>query len=108
MHRVVPLEVGFAQPVVNPALPASLKPKTSHAVGGAVQYTVGAGGERVYPELRSPPQDFGRPLRPFPGSIADFDRIMNNCEGDDGHVRLVPHISAMYASDLFPSTLGIV
>lgn len=86
--HTVPSEVGLSAPLKNPALPASVRVNVSLlAADGPVQYTLGAGGERMYPELRNRPPDFGRPPRPVPGGAADFDRIMASCEGDEGHVR---------------------
>ena len=57
-------------------------------------HTLGAGGERIYPDSRTKRSDFGHPPRPLPGSAADFDRILAHCDGDRGHVRWLPRSSS--------------
>ena len=51
-----------------------------------MQHTVGVGAQRIYPDVRNRPPNFGHPPRPIPGSIADLDRILKHCDYDAGKV----------------------
>lgn len=79
----VSAEVGFTVPPRNPALPHDVPPAVA---GNGVQHTVGTGVQRIYPEVRHKPLEFGHPPRPIPGSIADLDRILEHCDYDTGKV----------------------
>ena len=84
----VPIEMGFTAPPRNPALPASvnLKPPKFQEGSSVVQYTIGTGAERIYPGPRNQASDFGHPPRPIPGSIADLDKILEQCDFGTGKV----------------------
>ncbi|KAI0639697.1 hypothetical protein C8Q77DRAFT_1069629 [Trametes polyzona] len=83
--RAIPTEIGFTSPASNPALPSSAALKYPTASdGGVVTWTVGMGAERIYPEVKNRPPEFGHPPRPIPGSIADLDIILENCDFDTG------------------------
>ncbi|KAH9944136.1 uncharacterized protein BXZ73DRAFT_96633 [Epithele typhae] len=79
--RPVPAEVGLTVALKNPSLPAVMRPPVPEA---PIRYTIGTGGERLYPEVRAARPAFGHPPRPIPGSTADFDLILDNCDGDKG------------------------
>ncbi|TBU45217.1 hypothetical protein BD309DRAFT_956637 [Dichomitus squalens] len=83
--RPIPVEMAFTAPPKNPALPASvsLKPPAFRE-GSVVQYTIGTGAERIYPEVRNRPPDPWHPPRPIPGSIADLDKILEQCDFSAG------------------------
>ena len=55
--------------------------------GSVVQFTAGTGAERIYPDVRNKPTEFGHPPRPIPGSAADLDRILEQCDFGTGKVR---------------------
>ncbi|KAI0800975.1 hypothetical protein C8Q74DRAFT_458665 [Fomes fomentarius] len=57
---------------------------TPAVAGNGVQHTVGTGVQRIYPEVRREPREFGHPPRPILGSIADLDRILEHCDYDTG------------------------
>ncbi|KAI0721355.1 hypothetical protein C8T65DRAFT_705366 [Cerioporus squamosus] len=83
--RPVPAEIGFTSPVKNPALPAGGTRRPHLTQDGAVyQYTLGTGAQRIYPDVRNRPPEFGHPRRPIPGSAADLDRILEQCDFDTG------------------------
>ncbi|KAI1793848.1 hypothetical protein LXA43DRAFT_971513 [Ganoderma leucocontextum] len=83
--RPIPVEMGFMTPPKNPALPASVKLRPpAFKAGNIVQFTTGSGAERIYPDVRNRPPDFGRPPRPIPGSVADLDRILEQCDFSAG------------------------
>ncbi|KAH9846814.1 hypothetical protein C2E23DRAFT_788496 [Lenzites betulinus] len=81
--RAIPTEIGFTSAVSNPAVPSSPAFKyPTVSDGGVVTYTVGTGANRIYPEVR--PREFGHPPRPIPGSVADLDIILENCDFSTG------------------------
>ncbi|KAI0375296.1 hypothetical protein BV20DRAFT_960400 [Pilatotrama ljubarskyi] len=83
--RPIPTDIGFTTPPSNPALPSSAALKSPTASdGGIVTYTVGTGAERIYPEIKNRLPEFGHPPRPIPGSVADLDIILENCDFDTG------------------------
>ncbi|SJL15676.1 uncharacterized protein ARMOST_19180 [Armillaria ostoyae] len=79
-RRKLPDSLRFVEPPANPALPPSRK-----SPGSLVSYspmTNGIGPRRVYLDIQSRPPDISYPPRPVPGSIADLDVIMDNCDFD--------------------------
>ncbi|KAI8980720.1 hypothetical protein BD414DRAFT_420375 [Trametes punicea] len=83
--RPIPTEIGFTAPPSNPALPASAAFKApAGSDGRVVTHTVGTGAERIYPEVKNRPPEFGHPPRPIPGSIIDLDVIFENCDFSSG------------------------
>ncbi|EIW64317.1 uncharacterized protein TRAVEDRAFT_138986 [Trametes versicolor FP-101664 SS1] len=83
--RAIPDVIGFTSAPSNPALPSSAALKYPTASdGGVVTYTVGTGAERIYPEVKNRQPEFGHPPRPIPGSVADLDIILENCDFETG------------------------
>ncbi|KAI9060592.1 hypothetical protein FKP32DRAFT_1595337 [Trametes sanguinea] len=83
--RPIPTEIGFTAPPHNPALPTSVASKIpTGSDGGIVTYTIGTGAERIYPEVKNRPPEFGHPPRPIPGSIIDLDIVFENCDFSSG------------------------
>ncbi|KZV92485.1 hypothetical protein EXIGLDRAFT_768927 [Exidia glandulosa HHB12029] len=88
--RLIPEEIGLAETPLNPGLPrrssANEYPpqravNTSGArVPTAIQNTVGTGSRRIYLDIASEPPRTAYPPRPVPGSVADLDIIMDNCD----------------------------
>ena len=85
----VPEPLAFSQPPVNPALPArkSTSPP-SRFRGPTVTNTLGTGSKRVYLDLQAQPPNVAYPPRPVPGSIADMDVVMDNCDFSEDKVQI--------------------
>nr|VWO94201.1 TcdA [Ganoderma boninense] len=83
--RPIPVEMGFTNPPNNPALPVTANHRRPAPQNEEiVQWTTGTGAERKYADVRSRPPDFGHPPRPIPGSVADLDRIFEQCDFNAG------------------------
>jgi len=55
--------------------------------------TRGDGPRRVYLDVQSRPPNLAYPPRPVPGSVADLDIIMENCDFSQGKVRFMSILS---------------
>ena len=85
--------MGFTTPPNNPALPASAnRQPPSSKDGSVVEFTAGTGAERIFPDVRNRPPEFGHPPRPIPGSVADLDKVFEHCDFSAGKVRSEPTI----------------
>ncbi|KAF8640962.1 hypothetical protein AX17_000608 [Amanita inopinata Kibby_2008] len=78
-RRKIPEQVGLHIPPDNPVLPSSRHslPKRKSPF---VTATRGVGAKRVYLDLQSQHPNVAYPPRPFPGSVADFDIVMEHCD----------------------------
>ncbi|KAG6862404.1 hypothetical protein C0995_011844 [Termitomyces sp. Mi166 len=74
----VPEEVGFRVVPRNPAIPA--KRTVYRSPLGIANSTRGVGPNRTYLEVKHKPGNTAYPPRPVPGSVADLDIIMDNCD----------------------------
>ncbi|KAG6832315.1 hypothetical protein H0H92_003548 [Tricholoma furcatifolium] len=78
-RRPIPEEIGFRTIPRNPAIPPKRTP--SRGVQGFANATRGVGPQRTYLEVKNKPGSAGSyPPRPVPGSVADLDLIMENCD----------------------------
>ncbi|KAI0788643.1 hypothetical protein C8Q75DRAFT_807845 [Abortiporus biennis] len=79
-HRI-PEAIGLSSPPHNPALPArrsnALPPRFRSPI---VTSTIGTGSKRVYLDMKGTPPNVAYPPRSVPGSIADLDIIMDQCD----------------------------
>lgn len=81
MSCTVPEQVGLSIPPPNPALsPRRSVSLPSRFRGPVATDTIGLGPKRVYLDLHSQPPNVAYPPRPVPGSVADMDVIMDNCD----------------------------
>ncbi|KNZ78508.1 hypothetical protein J132_00366 [Termitomyces sp. J132] len=84
-RRPIPEEIGFRAVPRNPAIP------TQRAVFrgplGFANSTRGVGPNRTYLELKHKPGNTAYPPRPVPGSVADLDIVMDNCDFSKTKVR---------------------
>ncbi|KAF5311741.1 hypothetical protein D9619_003462 [Psilocybe cf. subviscida] len=62
----------------NPALPPRRTSLPSQ--GQYATETRGTGAKRIYLDIQSAPENIAYPPRPVPGSVADFDVIMDHCD----------------------------
>ncbi|KAI0756590.1 hypothetical protein C8Q80DRAFT_1089994 [Daedaleopsis nitida] len=81
----IPETIGMVAPPVNPALP----PKKASTIPSrfrppSVTDTFGIGARRVYLDIQSKAPNLAYPPRPYPGSVADMDVIMENCDYSQG------------------------
>lgn len=58
-------------------------------MSGLVTTTNGLGPQRVYLDMQPSKPNIAYPPRPVPGSVADLDIIMNNCDFSEGQVRFI-------------------
>jgi DDB1- and CUL4-associated factor 13 len=87
----VPETIGFTSAVPNPALPprkSSRVPPRLRTLSGAITTTIGRGPKRVYLDMQSSLPRVEYPPRPVPGSIADLDIVMSNCDFSTNQVCL--------------------
>src|SRR6266478_5726434 len=80
---LVPKPIGLTVPPPNPALPprkVAKIPSRFRPPGAAVSETLGHGSKRVYLDVQARPPNVAYPPRPFLGSVADLDIIMDLCE----------------------------
>ena len=74
----------MTQEVENPALPPVKRPKIPSRFRPPPKSTVttthGIGSKRVYLDIQAQPPNNAYPPRPVPGSVADFDVIMDHCD----------------------------
>lgn len=52
-----------------------------------VTKTKGIGSKRVYLDIQAQPPNVAYPPRPVPGSVADLDIVMDNCDFSENKVR---------------------
>ncbi|KAG6903772.1 hypothetical protein DXG01_015041, partial [Tephrocybe rancida] len=78
VKSVLPEEVGFRAVPRNPAIPA--KRNVFRGPLGFANSTRGVGPDRTYLEVKHKPGNTAYPPRPIPGSVADLDIIMDNCD----------------------------
>ncbi|KAG6334497.1 hypothetical protein ID866_4592 [Astraeus odoratus] len=82
--REIPEQIGMTEPPLNPALPprkAPTLPSRFRPPPGPVSTTTrGDGPRRVYLDIQSQPPNVAYPPRPVPGSVADLDIVMDNCD----------------------------
>ncbi|KAJ6519714.1 glycosyltransferase family 32 protein [Mycena sanguinolenta] len=81
-RRRLPEQLWLKSTIDNPSLPprrASL-PSRIRAPSGASTATRGIGPRRTYLEIASEPPHVAYPPRPVPGSVADFDIVMEHCD----------------------------
>jgi WD repeat and SOF domain-containing protein 1 len=74
---LVPEEMQLRISIENPALPPQLVSNYPSEIYATI--TQGTGARRSYIDLRSAPANAGFPPRPVPGSIIDFDIVMQHC-----------------------------
>ena len=77
LQDLVPEEIQLNVPIGNPALPPQLVLNYPGEMYATI--TRGTGAPRTYFDLRSTPAGAGFPPRPIPGSIVDFDIVMQHC-----------------------------
>jgi DDB1- and CUL4-associated factor 13 len=70
---------------MNPPRNPALSPRRALTVpprfrGPIATDTLGLGPKRAYPEIQRDPKNVAYPPRPIPGSVADMDVIMDNCD----------------------------
>ncbi|KAF8140351.1 hypothetical protein EV363DRAFT_1393263 [Boletus edulis] len=82
--REIPEQVGLTAPPLNPALPPRKVPTIPSRFrpppGPVATTTRGDGPRRVYLDIQSQPPNVAYPPRPVPGSVADLDIIMEQCD----------------------------
>ncbi len=84
----VPEQIHLRTTPDNPALPASRH--ISHKRTNAYATTSrGTGVNRVYLDFQSQPPNVAYPPRPVPGSVVDFDIVMDHCDFSRKKVRIV-------------------
>lgn len=90
---IVPDEIRMAITPLNPGIPPSKheKPNTSSRTGRASS-TIGIGSKREYLNITTTPPNVQYPPRVPPGSVADLDVIMDNCDFSQQKVSLIPHV----------------
>ena len=86
-HCPVPFQIGLTRPPANPGVPPNMS-IASETRTSSVLHTVGAGAERTYLDIQKQSPRSPHPPRPVPGSIADLDIIMDNCDFSTGKVRV--------------------
>lgn len=73
---------------LNPAIPAL---HLQRSFGTSKQQrspsTIGMGSRRTYPDIQSKPPNTAYPPRVPPGTVADLDVIMDNCDYSENKVR---------------------
>lgn len=74
----VPDDLKFTSELTNPAIPPRKIPRDANET--FVTTTRGVGPKRVYLDLQSQPPHVAYPLRPVPGSVADLDIILEQCD----------------------------
>ncbi|KAF8632638.1 hypothetical protein AX15_001837 [Amanita polypyramis BW_CC] len=83
-RREIPESIELRSPPDNPALPSSRpiphKPISNRRLSPYATTSRGVGANRVYLDLQSQPPNVAYPPRPVPGSIADFDIVMDRCD----------------------------
>lgn len=98
----MPEQIGLTTPLVNPALPprreSNVPIRFRPPPGPIVTNTLGAGPKRVYLDIQAIPPNVAYPPRPVPGSVADMDIIMQNCDFSQQKVR----------SKMVPSTYSLL
>ncbi|KAG6851205.1 hypothetical protein H0H93_015215 [Arthromyces matolae] len=77
-HRPIPEAIGFRTVPRNPAIPS--KRTVSRGPLGFANATRGVGPNRTYSEMKRVLSDATYPPRPVPGSVADLDLVMDNCD----------------------------
>ncbi|KAG6818024.1 hypothetical protein H0H87_009179 [Tephrocybe sp. NHM501043] len=77
-RRPIPEEIGFRVVPRNPAIPA--KRTVTRGPLGFANSTRGVGANRTYLEVKHKPGNTAYPPRPVPGSVADLDVVMENCD----------------------------
>jgi WD repeat and SOF domain-containing protein 1 len=75
---VVPEQLRLKAIPDNPALPPRRTSLPSQ--GQYATETRGTGAKRIYLDIQSAPENIAYPPRPVPGSVADFDVIMDHCD----------------------------
>ncbi|KAF8169519.1 glycosyltransferase family 32 protein [Pholiota molesta] len=87
-RHAVPVDIGFTEPFVNPATPqqpSALKPNRFRPPGlQIITEGRGVGPKRRYLDIQSQPPNVAYPPRPVPGSVADLDHVMKNCDFGKG------------------------
>lgn len=82
--REIPEQVGLTTPPLNPAIPPRKVPTIPSRFrpppGPVSTTTRGDGPRRVYLDIQSQPPNVAYPPRPVPGSVADLDVIMEQCD----------------------------
>ena len=91
----VPEQIGLRKAPINPALPPIKKvarpQKYRPPPKPQVTTTNGIGSKRVYLDIQASPPNIAYPPRPVPGSVADLDIVMDNCDFSKNKVFEVPH-----------------
>lgn len=103
---LVPKEVGFSAPPLNPALPpkkAVSVPSRLKAPTGVTE-TAGHGPNRVYIDIEADQSNIAYPPRPIPGSVADLDVIMEHCDFGSGKVGVLFNTASGVKTDRSCST----
>lgn len=79
---VVPSGITLETSLSNPGIPQESTVTIPHAHASRKQThsIVGSGLKRTYIDMQSLPPNVGYPPRPIPGSIADLDIIMDQCD----------------------------
>ncbi|THU97646.1 glycosyltransferase family 32 protein [Dendrothele bispora CBS 962.96] len=91
-RRSIPKQIGLTNPPQNPALPikprkttpSRYRPPPNVITIDADTDTLGVGPKRVYLDIQSASPNVAYPPRPVPGSVADMDIIMDNCDFSTG------------------------
>ena len=87
----VPEQIGLTEEIINPALPplkkTTLPSRFRPPPKVPVTKTKGIGSKRVYLDIQAQPPNVAYPPRPVPGSVADLDIVMDNCDFSENKVR---------------------
>jgi len=65
-----------------------------------IQNTVGTGSKRIYLDITSEKPNTAYPPRPVPGSVADLDIVMDNCDFSMDKVRRVSWAASSTLADM--------
>ncbi|KAJ7209674.1 hypothetical protein GGX14DRAFT_543197 [Mycena pura] len=79
LRKTIPHKLGLNSVIPNPAAPLH-----SGTIGRFKTSINGVGAKRVYLDVQSRPPNVAYPPRPIPGSVADFDAIIENCDFGEG------------------------
>jgi hypothetical protein len=88
LSPLVPAKLALKQSPENPALPprkiatlpSRFRPPPELELGVTTTPTIPVGAKRIYLEIQSQYPNVAYPPRPVPGSIVDFDIIMQHCD----------------------------
>lgn len=86
VHGAVPAEIRMAVKPQNPGIPPPEHQRSFSNGAHRAPSTIGVGSRRAYIDIQAEPPNTAYPPRPPPGTVADLDVIMDNCDFDDHKV----------------------